>query len=103
MGFSLGAVVAGVAAVAAICTGIRQIIEEVNNTMDEVDELIERLNADSEGTFKDTLVDACNWLKQKVDNMVESLNTMVDAIEAAMKQNETTDNEGASILKEARR
>lgn len=96
---TLGTVVAALAAIKEIMNNVNDIIDSVDTTMKEVEELMQTLSDESEGSFKDSMVDACSWMLEKFDALVSALTQIVGAVLQAAEDNERTDSEGAALLR----
>ena len=108
MSITLAGIAATLGTIAVITAAVRQIVndceaimEDVNGILGEVNELLDTLSAESEGEFKDAVVNAGNWMKEKFRDLIDALVTILNAIRNAMDENERVDAEKASALNAA--
>ena len=98
---TLGVIAMGITAVTAVVASVKTLISEVNETLQEVEELLQTLSDESEGSFKDAVVEAGNWLNKKFQALVAAITKIIDYIAEAMRANERTDEDGATELRSA--
>jgi uncharacterized protein YukE len=108
MSITLAGIAATLGTIAVITAAVRQIVndceaimEDVNGILGEVNELLDTLSAESDGEFKDAVVNATNWMKEKFRDLIAALAAILNAIRNAMDENERVDAERAGALSAA--